>query len=381
MFSDKIAEIIKLFVRLGFTAFGGPAAHIAMMEDEFVEKRKWLDRQKFLDIMGATNLIPGPNSTEMTMHLGLERAGVKGMLASGLSFILPAAFLTGLLGWVYVTYGHLPDFEPILKGIKPVVLVIILQALIKLFNKAAKNLYLLLIGIFTAILNLLGVNEILALLIGGLIGLCIYVFINREEGETLNFNLPIIPIASLGWIPVATSVVGQISVIKLFWVFLKVGAVLFGSGYVLFAYLEGALIEDLGWLTYDQLIDAIAIGQFTPGPVLTTATFIGYQIAGFKGAVLATVGIFLPSFFYVAALNPLIPKMRDSKLMSAVLDAVNVAALGLLFAVLLILCKHTLVDWQAFALAGIAYYILFYWKKISVPYLVVLAGVVGWLIY
>ncbi len=379
----KIKEIIKLFFRLGCTAFGGPVAHIAMMDEEFVEKRKWLKREEFLDLMGATNMIPGPNSTEMTMHLGMERAGVKGMIAAGTSFIFPAALMTAVLAWIYVEFGHLPDFEKLMMGIQPVVIVIILGALLKLYKKAVKTRPLLYISLFAALLVLLGVGEITTLLIGAVLGLGLYLFFTREKsdntGSDLKKNLlPFLPAFA------GTGAIGgglyTFSYAGLFWVFFKVGAVLFGSGYVLFAYLEGALIDDLQWLTKDQLMDAIAIGQFTPGPVLTTATFIGFQIGGWMGALLATLGIFIPSFAYVAILNPLVPKMRSSKIFGAILDAVNVAALGLMAAVLLTLAAHSMVTPQAFLIAGLAFY-LSYFKKVSAPWLVLMGGFLGWFLY
>ena len=288
---------MRLFIRLGFTAFGGPAAHIAMMEAEVVSRKKWMDRQTFLDLMGATNLIPGPNSTEMVMHVGLHKAGIWGMIVAGLSFILPAAGLTLLLAVFYVQYGSLPQVEPFLVGIQPAVLVIILGAIIKLGKKALKKPAFYLIGMGVMLAGLLGVNEVIAILCGGIIGMLGL----RLADRLYSPPFMILPLLSI-------TQAGEGKIWPIFLSFLKIGAILFGSGYVLVAYLEGELVEKLGWLSQTQLLDAIAAGQFTPGPVLTTATFVGYQLAGYAGAAVATVGIFLPSFCFVVLLNPFIPQ-------------------------------------------------------------------------
>ncbi len=309
---ERLRELAVLFFRLGVTAFGGPAAHIGMMEDEVVTRRQWLSRQHFLDLVGATSLIPGPNSTEMTMHIGYERAGWSGLAVAGTFFILPAAVLTGILAWLYVQYGTLPAVEPLLVGIKPAVMGIIATAVYRLGTKAVKNWQLAVIGLGVLMAAFLGVDEL------------------QGEGETA------VTLWSLGAF------------------FLKIGAILYGSGYVLLAYLEGGLVDQLGWLTQAELLDAIAIGQFTPGPVLTTATFVGYVIAGVPGAIVATLGIFLPSFLFVLLLNPLIPKMRQSVWFAAFLDAVNVAAIGLMVAVLVNLGQQTFATWQGIVIAVLA---------------------------
>ena len=315
----SLKEIGLLFFKLGCIAFGGPAAHISMMDDEVVTRRKWLSRTHFLDLVGATNLIPGPNSTEMTMHVGFERGGWRGLFLAGSAFIIPAATITLILAWLYVQYGELPQVQPLLSGIKPAVLVIIFSALWKLGKKAVKSWQLAVLGavVFTAVM--LGIDEVLALLVGGLLGMLIWGLWRKWRG------LPM-----LVWWPVALQLdfsqqkETAVSLWEIAFFFLKVGLTLYGSGYVLVAYLQGGLVEQLGWLSQTQLLDAIAIGQFTPGPVLTTATFVGYLVAGFPGAIVATIAIFIPSFLFVLILNPLIPKMRQSKWLSAFLDAVNV---------------------------------------------------------
>lgn len=355
-FSQRLWSLASLFLQLGFTAFGGPAAHIAMMEAEVVSKRKWLDRQHFLDLMGATNLIPGPNSTEMVMHVGLQRAGVLGMIVAGVCFIGPAALLTGILAWFYIRFGTLPTVAPFLEGIKPVVLVLILNAVLKLGKKAMKHPAYYVLGAFVVAGVLLGMPEVFAILTGGLAGMIAI--------QTVKHRF-------------------QVGLWPLFAVFLKVGAVLFGSGYVLFAYLEGELIEQRGWLSQTQLLDAIAAGQFTPGPVLTTATFIGYQIAGLGGALVATLGIFLPSFVFVVLVNPWIPRLRESAWLSAFLDAVNVSAIGVMVAVLLQIGYSSLLvpfQWTAWVILIIAITISRLRPKLSPMWLVIGGSVLGYVL-
>ncbi|MCB9006085.1 MAG: chromate efflux transporter [Ardenticatenaceae bacterium] len=349
MAQERLRELAALFFRLGVTAFGGPAAHIGMMEDEVVARRGWLSRQHFLDLVGATSLIPGPNSTEMTMHIGYERAGWRGLAVAGSLFILPAAVLTGVLAWLYVEFGSLPAVEPLLVGIKPAVIGIIVTAVYRLLPKAVKNWQLALIGLGVLAAAFLGVDEVVALLVGGVLGALLL----RAVAASAALLLLPLPVGSLRLFmqPEGETAV---SLWSLGAFFLKIGAILYGSGYVLIAYLEGGLVDQLGWLTQAELLDAIAIGQFTPGPVLTTATFVGYLIAGVPGAVVATLGIFLPSFLFVLALNPLIPKMRQSVWLSAFLDAVNVAAVGLMVAVLINLGRQTFVNWQGVVIALLA---------------------------
>ncbi len=379
-------EIALLFMKLGVIAFGGPAAHIAMMEDEVVGKRKWMSRQHFLDMVGATNLIPGPNSTEMAMHCGYHRGGFAGLVVAGLSFITPAALLTGILAWLYVSYGSVPAVEPFLVGIKPAVLAIILNAIFKLGKKALKGWMLGVIGGIVLILALLGVNEVVAILSGGLIGVVLILSKERFSKNQLNSFNPLflivkikLPAAAIFALPPVSG--ASVSLLSLFLFFLKIGAVLFGSGYVLVAYLDGELVQGLGWITAGELVDAIAIGQFTPGPVLSTATFIGYQIQGFWGAAVATAGIFLPSFFFVAILNPLIPKLRRSKITAAFLDAVNISAVGIMIAALIHLYGQVLIDWQSWLIALLSGVVVFKFRKINSAYIVLGGAVLGMIFY
>ncbi|MCP4362808.1 MAG: chromate efflux transporter [Chloroflexi bacterium] len=370
----SLKEIGLLFFKLGCIAFGGPAAHISMMDDEVVTRRKWLSRDHFLDLVGATNLIPGPNSTEMTMHVGFERGGWRGLFLAGSAFIFPAATITLILAWLYVQYGELPQVQPLLWGIKPAVLVIILSALWKLGRKAIKSWQLAVLGavVFTAVM--LGIDEVLALLMGGLLGMLIWGLWRKWRGLSMLVWWP-------GVLQLDFSLQNDttVSLWKLALFFLKVGVTLYGSGYVLVAYLQGGLVEQLGWLNQTQLLDAIAIGQFTPGPVLTTATFVGYLVAGFPGAIIATIAIFLPSFLFVLILNPLIPKMRQSNWLSAFLDAVNVASVGLMTAVLLLLARGTLVDWQSILIMLVTAVAIFRFKLSSL-WVVLLAALLGFVL-
>jgi chromate transporter len=371
MTKNKQLEIVQVFFKLGLIAFGGPAAHIAMMEKEVVDKRKWMDRQHFLDLVGATNLIPGPNSTEMTMHCGHERGGWKGLFLAGISFIFPAVVLTGLLAWLYVTYGKVPAIEPFLYGIKPAVIAIILAAIFKLGKKALKNWQLGVIGAAVIAVSLAGVNEVTAILGGGIIGL-LWFGIAGDGKAKLKSITPLILLKA------GAAAAPAFSTTKLFLVFLKIGAVLFGSGYVLVAYLDGELVEKLGWLSRQELLDAIAMGQFTPGPVLSTATFIGYQVDGFWGALAATAGIFLPSFLFVLLLNPIVPKLRKSALASGFLDAVNISAVGIMVAVTFNLCQNILIDWRAWTIALISVLVTFAFKKVSSLWIVIGGALLGY---
>ena len=370
---SRLSEVARVFFKLGCVAFGGPAAHIAMMEHEIVDKRKWIDRQHFLDLMGATNLIPGPNSTEMTMHCGHERAGVPGLFVAGICFIFPAVVITGVFAWLYESYGSLPSVSPFIFGIKPAVLAIIVAAILKLGKKALKNWELGFLGILVLMASLLGVNEILALIVGGVLG-ALYFYLKTSFSGSLKSFLPFLMVNFTG-----TSDSGLTS-LKVFWVFAKVGAVLYGSGYVLFAYLDAELVTR-GWLTRQELIDAVAVGQFTPGPVLSTATFIGYQLSGFWGAVAATLGIFLPSFLFVLVLNPLVPKMRKSRLLGYFLDSVNIAAVAVMVAVLFKMGADTLIGWRSILIAVVSLVITFGFKKINAMWTVIGGSLLGYLLY
>ncbi|WP_029214420.1 chromate efflux transporter [Kallotenue papyrolyticum] len=367
---ERLREVTLLALRLGFTAFGGPAAHIAMLRDEVVLRRRWLSDEHFLDLLGATNLIPGPNSTEMVMHVGQLRAGRRGLVLAGLGFILPAALIVLAFAWAYTRYGTTPTAAWLLYGVKPVIIAIVAQALWGLARVAIKGAAYAAVGGAAMALYLLGLHELLILFGGGLLVLAARTLWRRRAQLWSLVALPLTGVSAVA----APEV--PVSLLRLFLVFLKVGAVLYGSGYVLLAFLRNDLVLRLGWLTDQQLLDAIAVGQFTPGPVFTTATFVGYLVAGWSGALVATVGIFLPAFIFVAALNPLIPRLRRSPVAGALLDGINVVSLGLMAAVLLELGRAALVDGLTVALALIAGVLLVRWK-ISSAWLVALGGLVG----
>jgi chromate transporter len=349
-----LVEVGALFLKLGLTAFGGPAAHIAMFRDEVVRRRKWVDDQHFLDLLGATNLIPGPNSTEMAIHLGYVRAGWAGLIVGGACFILPAMLIVMALAWAYVRFGALPQAASLLYGVKPVVIAIIAQALWGLGRKAVKGPLTAVVGLAVLALYFLGANEIALLFAGGLVVMLAQNRARlRRSGRAVLMAL--LPSSSF----LLSSLAGAFSPALMFWTFLKIGAVLYGSGYVLLAFLRADFVTRLGWLTDPQLIDAIAIGQVTPGPVFTTATFIGYVLGGPASALLATLGIFLPSFVFVALSNPLIPRLRNSPWASSLLDGVNVASLGLMAAVTWQLGRAALVDPFTIALALTSAFLLF----------------------
>lgn len=407
----RLWELAALFSKLGIIGFGGPAVHIATMEEETVQRRGWLSRDHFLDMVGATNLIPGPNSTEMAMHVGYHRAGFVGLVVAGAAFILPAVLITTVFAVMYVRLGQLPQVQPILAGIKPAVVAIIFVAGYRLAAKAIKNWLLgaVAVGVIAAAMVWPG-NEIKILLAGGLVGLIavrVYQAISKTGNNTAPGLLPPLFFTSAFWqwvrngtiwmqaaAPLTGSQVEPLSLWKLGLFFLKVGAVLYGSGYVLFAYLEGGLVHDFHWLTRDQLIDAVAVGQLTPGPILSTATFIGFVVmcptadgnllAGAQGAVVASVAIFLPSFFFVAALGPVVPRLRKNATLAAFLDAINAASIGLMGAITLKLCGDVFfvkdtqaVNWISVLIAGISCALLLRWK-LSPAWLVGGGAVAGW---
>jgi chromate transporter len=334
---NRLIEVAALFLRLGFTAFGGPAAHIAIMRDEVVKKRKWITEQEFLDLFGAANMIPGPTSTETAIYLGYRRVGWMGLVLAGVCFILPAMLIVMILSWAYIRYGTMPWASGILYGIMPVVMAIIAQALWGLGTKAVKNWLTGIIGLSAVILYMLGINILLILLFAGLI-----VMIGKNLSRTKNIPIAgiLLPFVGLSFLAAST----PFSLTLLFLNFLKIGATLYGSGYVLLAYLRSDFVLNLGWLTDKQLIDAIAIGQITPGPVFTTATFIGYLLGGIPGALVATLGIFLPSFIFVGISSLFINRIRNSPWASSFLDGVNAASLGLMLAVSIQLASTALID-------------------------------------
>ena len=345
----SLGEVAGVFLKLGVIGFGGPAAHIAMMREELVRRRRWVTDERFLDLLGMTNLIPGPNSTEMAIHLGYVRAGWAGLLLGGACFIVPAMLIVGGMAWGYVRYGARPEVTWLLYGVKPVIIAVIVQAMWGLTRSAVKGPGLAAVGVAVLALSLAGVNE-LALLFGGAVAGALVVTRRRAAA------LLALPVASaLGGAAPAlaqpAAAMTTASLGTLFLTFLKIGAVLYGSGYVLLAFLRHDFVNRLGWLTDRQLLDAIAVGQVTPGPVFTSATFIGYLVAGVPGAALGTLAIFLPSFVFVALSHPLIPRIRASPRTAALLDGVNVAALGLMAAVTIELARAAVVDWLTVVLA------------------------------
>jgi chromate transporter len=373
-------ELALLCLKLGTTAFGGPAAHIAMMEEEVVRRRGWLSREHFLDLLGVTNLIPGPNSTEMALHIGYVQQGWVGLLVAGSCFILPAAFLVGAIAWAYVQFGTLPEVAGLLYGVKPVVIAVVLQALWGLTRSALKTRSLVVTGLVAVTLNVLGVHELVVLF-----GTGVAVLLARwsiQQKRRLSAWALIVdvtaPTSALTPIPivVATSPPVTLGLGALFLFFLKVGAVLFGSGYVLLAFLRADLVERWHWLTERQLLDAVAVGQVTPGPVFTTATFIGYLLLGPVGAVAATVGIFLPAFVYVALSGPLVWRLRRAPLAGAFLDGVNVASLALMAVVSWQLGSAAIVDLPTAVLAG-GSLVLLQRFRLNSAWLVLGGGLVG----
>ncbi|HAF33730.1 MAG TPA: chromate transporter, partial [Sphingobacterium sp.] len=308
----NVKEIAKVFGKLGIIGFGGPAAHIVMMRDEVVIKRMWMNEQHFLDLLGATNLIPGPNSTEMAIHIGYDKGGWKGLLTAGLCFILPAVFITGIFAYLYNLYGQLPEVQPFIYGIKPAIIAIILAAIYPLAKQPVKSINLALIGIAVLLAAVFGVNEIYLMFGAGLLAFGLYKIQSKQKNDTLQSIVP------LTFLQIIQTTFWTATNTKLFWTFLKIGSILYGSGYVLFAFLDTELVAT-GILTRQQLMDAIAVGQFTPGPVFSSVTFIGFQINGLSGAIISTIAIFLPSFVFVALLNPLMKKLRNSKGLSAFL--------------------------------------------------------------
>jgi chromate transporter len=381
---NRLTEVAQIFLKLGIIGFGGPVGHIAIIEDEVVKRRQWLTPEHFLDLLGATNLIPGPNSTELVIHIGYIYAGWLGLIVAGVCFIFPAVLITGIFAWIYVNYGTLPQVAPLLYGIKPVVLAIIINAIWGLGKKAVKTRKLLIIAVAVGLVSyFIKVNEVVALLLGGILGM---VWL-RSGNQT---SLMIIGLTTSTFLQTTatlnTAINNYVSVplwqLGLF--FLKVGSVLFGGGYLLIAFLQGGLVEEYAWLTQQQLLDAIAIGQFTPGPVLSTATFIGYIIAGFPGAIVATLGIFLPSFLFVVALNPLMNRIRTSSLTRPFLDAVNVSALALMVITTIQLGIATLavpkvpyIDLFGLVIAIVSA-ILVIRYHINAAYLILGGAIIGW---
>jgi chromate transporter len=368
--TTRLREIAWVFAKIGTTAFGGPAAHIAMMEDEVVRRRAWIDRAAFLDLVGATNLIPGPNSTELAIHLGRLRAGWLGLLVAGACFIMPAATIVSAIAWLYVQYGELPRFAGVLWGIKPVIIAVVVQALVGLGKTAVKSTALALVGLAALVASLVGVHELVVLAAAGvLVGCWWRVRLRPDPPAAAMVALPLVGV-------VAPAGAASFGLAPLFLVFLKIGSVLFGSGYVLLAFLRADLVDRLGWLTEAQLIDAVAVGQFTPGPVFTTATFVGWVLGGPAAAAVATAGIFLPAFVFVALSGPLVPRLRRSPTAGAILDGINVASLALMAAVAWTLGRAAIIDVPTAVIAGVAALLLLRWR-VNSAWLVLGGAVVG----
>jgi chromate transporter len=374
--SGALRELALLFLRLGLTAFGGPAAHIAMMQQEIVERRKWLTREEFLDLLSATNFIPGPNSTEMAIHVGHRRGGWKGLLVAGTCFIVPAALLVLGFAWLYVRYGQLPQTSAVLYGIKPVIIAIVLRALWVLGRTALRSRGLAALGVACAIANAFGVNELLVLLAGGVT----YSLAAPPDARAATGTSRVRALLPFGSPSVGVALAAKTaSSSGIFLVFLKIGSVLFGSGYVLLAFLRADLVQARHWLTESQLLDAVAVGQVTPGPVFTTATFIGYVLGGYPGALAATLGIFAPAFVFVALSGPLLPRLRASTRAARFLDGLNAASLALMGVVTFSLARAALVDAWTLALL-IASGVLLFRRDVNSAWLVLAGGVLGSLI-
>lgn len=371
----RLKEITIVFLRLGTTAFGGPAAHVAMMDDEIVKKRNWLTKEEFLDLYGATNLLPGPNSTELAIHLGYVRGGWKGLILAGFSFIVPAVVIVLILASIYSQYGSLPQLSGIMYGIKPVIIAVVLQALIRMGKSAIKGWVAAGLAVLATLLTFIGIHE-LTLLFG--IGIVMMLIVNyKKVMNQLPILIPMVPLASI-----STNITAQETVMPLtsiFLIFLKIGSVLYGSGYVLLAFLEADFVVRLGVLTNQQLLDAISIGQFTPGPVFTTATFIGYLLQGTWGAMFATIGIFLPSFVLVGLLHSVIPKLRNSTWIGGLLDGINVASWALMAVVSFKLGASALIDVPAILIFMVSLTLILK-TKLNTAWLILAGAFIGLLL-
>lgn len=379
----RLRELAMLFVRLGTVAFGGPAAHIAMMEDEVVRRRQWVSHEAFLDMLGACNLIPGPNSTEMAIHVGHRRAGFLGLAVAGICFVVPAVAITIAVAWAYVRFGSMPQVAGALYAIKPVIIAVVVQALWRLWPSAARTPRLVIITLGATAAALFGINEIAILFATGLLTIAMYLVDNRaqpRDGVVASAIAAIPALPATTTLARATAFAGAasapFSLGTMFLLFVKIGAVLFGSGYVLIAFLQADFVDRLHWLTRGQLLDAVAVGQFTPGPVFCTATFIGYLLGSSTGAIVATIGIFLPAFVFVAISGPLLPRLRRSPIAGAFLDGVNAASLALMIAVTWDLGREAIIDLTTVVLAilGAIGLIRF---RLNSAWLVLAGGLVG----
>lgn len=355
----QISTLSGVFLKLGILGFGGPAAHIALMREEIVEKRRWLDEGEFFDLVGATNLIPGPNSTELAIHIGHKMFGWRGLIVAGVSFILPAFLLVLLFATLYAKFGSLPEFSPILSGMRPAIVIIVLLALLKFRESAVRNTKEVMYFLLAFLAAWFGVNEVIVIFSVGILA--------------MGFG-------RLSVIPLTVSSTVKISSGSIFFYFLKIGSVLFGSGYVLLAFLKQELVDERMWLTHTQLIDAINVGQVTPGPVFTTATFIGYLLQGYSGAILATIGIFLPSFFFVFVSAPLVPKLRSSKRFSSFLNGVNAASFALMAIVTFELGVKSFFNIPTILL-GVSAFAILKFSKINSAFVILTSGIFGFFFF
>ncbi|HNN00820.1 MAG TPA: chromate efflux transporter [Turneriella sp.] len=365
----KLLTILALFTRLGVTAFGGPVAHIALMRHEFVARHRWLSDEKFVELISLTNLIPGPNSTEMAIHLGYERAGRRGSVLAGLGFIVPAVIITLGIAWFYGEYGTLLAARALLFGIKPAIIAVIVFAVLPLFKSAVNTLGKLAAAAATVVLCFLGMSEVLVMLGVGVFFALAKCAATRATTRGMQGLVPFFLLQ-----PFFTGTATALNT-KLFLIFLKIGSILYGSGYVLFAFLDAELVTR-GLLPRSQLMDAVAVGQITPGPVFSAVTFIGYQVNGFSGAIVSTVAIFLPSFIFVIATHSLLPRLRKSTLFSAFLGGVNAASLAIMLFALVAMSRDTFTHWSAFMIAALSGAGLYLFKNLGSTY-VVLFGAAG----
>ena len=383
----SLGEIALVFLKLGTIAFGGPAAHLAMMEEEFVRRRRWITHEEFLDRLATANLIPGPSSTEVAIFVGQLKRGWRGLIVAGCCFIIPAALIVSAIAWAYVRFGSLPKAEGVLYAIKPAVVAIVIQALGKLGRTGVRTTLLAVIAALAAVLSLLGVSPVLVLVFAGLVSAAAFTMKNRLMGAGVGLQkivglqkavgLPKVVAGATAVVAVGTAF--PVGLARLFLSFLKIGSVVFGSGYVLLAFLQTEFVERLHWLTDKQLIDAVAVGQFTPGPLFTTATFIGYVVAGWMGAVVATVGIFLPGFVLVAVSGPMIPQLRRSAVAAAALNGVVAGSLALMAVVAMQLGKASIVDWKTLIVFGVSLIALLRFR-VNSAWVVAAAAVVGWVV-
>jgi chromate transporter len=376
----SLGEIALVFLKLGTIAFGGPAAHLAMMEEEFVRRRHWITQAEFLDRLAAANLIPGPSSTEVAIFVGQLKRGWRGLIVAGCCFIIPAAVIVSVIAWAYVRFGSLPKAEGVLYAIKPAVVAIVIQALGKLGRTGLRTIALAVVAVLAVVLNVLGVSPVLVLVFAAVISASVLTMKNRLVSVVGLQKVVGLPKIVAGAMAVAAAGAAfPVTLLRLFLSFLKVGSVVFGSGYVLLAFLQTEFVERLHWLTEKQLIDAVAVGQFTPGPLFTTATFIGYVVAGWMGAVVATAGIFLPGFVLVAVSGPLLPRLRRSSVVAAALDGAVAGSLALMAVVAWQLGKASIVDWTTLAIF-VASLVALLRFRVNSACVVAAAAAMGWVV-